>query len=289
MVEFLNNPTVQILFLPFFGSALLTGLILLLGRRKSGDGSGIGLANASVGAGFAWVAALILGTPTLPPAFNSSAILSATVALLAVGIILDLYLNQTTKFGRLIETVAIILCSIGIAAWMGGVIDFWSMPILIACGAVFFCLQRIGSNDAFGSGDATLILATAAFGLGLISWISGIAIDRDLAFGLATTSLGFYVWNLPRPRLYFGRSILLAGGGGLCMIALRLIEQAPPLIPAIILLGFIFFVDTASQYVPNRFKIIRLLPSSLILFILAVIPISLAAMAAVIAIEFQFN
>jgi hypothetical protein len=132
-------------------------------------------------------------------------------------------------------------------------------------------------------------MTLASVGLGLIAWISDIFVDRDLAFGLAATLLGFYVWNWPRPRLFFGRSILLAGGGGMLLIALRLLEQAPPLAPAIILLGFIFFIDSALRNLPHRFTFILNFSQSLAIIVLAAIPLLLAAIAAVIAIEIQIN
>ena len=289
MVDLLNNPIILLFVLPFFGTILMTGLIWLLGRNDSG----IALANASVGAAFAWISALVLGTPAFPPAFNSSAILSATVALLIIGILLDLFLTAETKFGRSIETSAFILSAIGAVTWMQGGIDIWSIPILIGWGLTIFNLQRVGTRTAPSRGNsgnwATLLIVLASLGLGIIAWISDIVVDRDLAFGLAASALGFYVWNWPRPRLFFGRSILLAGGGGMLMIALRLLEQAPPLAPAIILLGFIFFIDSALRNLPARFATILKISPSLTIIVLAAIPILLAAVAAVIAIEIQIN
>ena len=285
MSLFFTTPIVQVLLIPFLGTIVLIGLIRLIDRKSFG----ISTANSTVGAGFAWVWALILGTPNFPPAFNSGAILSATVCLLGIGMALDLGLKDTTKFGRFIETTAFILSGIGIAAWMRGGIDFWAIPILLCWGVVVFGLQRVGTAREFGSGDGALLLALASIGLGLIAWISDIAIDRDLAFGLSATSLGFLLWNLPKPRLFFGRSILLAGGGGLYMIALRLIEQAPPLLPSLILVGFVFFADGAVRHFPQKFTMSGFLPPSMKLTILALIPLVLALLAAVIATEFPVN
>ncbi len=289
MADFLNSSTFLLLVLPLLGTAILTGLIWFLDRNNAG----MALANASVGAGFAWVAALVLGTPNFPPAFNSSAILSATVALLIIGILLDLFLTAETKFGRLIETGAIIVSTIGAVAWMQSGIDIWSIPILIGWGLIIFNLQRIGTRTSpskgYGSSWASLFLLLGSVGLGCIAWLSDIVVDRDLAFGLAACLLGFYVWNWPRPRLFFGRSILLAGGGAMLMIALRLLEQAPPLAPAIILLGFIFFIDSALSNLPARFSTTLNFSPTLVIIVLAAIPILLAVIAAVIAIEIQIN
>ena len=285
MAAFFNIPAVQVLFVPFIGMIMLTGLLRVIGR----NGSGILTANAAAGISFAWFCAFILGTPIFPSAFNSSAILSATVCLLVIGTILDLTLTDKTKFGGLIETSVFILCGIMISIWMRAGVDLWTIPILLGWGAVAFGLHRVGTHKDFGAGDGALLLAIASFGLGLIAWISDIAIDRDLGFGLSAISLGFFAWNWPKPRIFFGRSILLAGGGGLYMIALRLVEQAPPLIPSLVLLGFVFFTDTAVRYFPQNTKLARLLPLSLKFLILALIPLALTILAAVIAIEFPMN
>jgi hypothetical protein len=203
--------------------------------------------------------------------------------------ILDFLLDNTVKFGRLIETMALLVCGVGILAWMRGGFDIWSVPLILGWGLVTFGLQRVGTDSEFGAGEGALMLALAAFGLGLIAWIGDINIDRDLAFGLCATALGFFVWNLPKPRLFFGRGILLAGGGGLYMVVLRLIEQAPPLIPSILLLGFIFFADSAVRYFPQKYPLVRILPTSIKIIILTAIPLVLAALAALIAIEFPVN
>lgn len=285
MTSYLNIPAVHFFLLPFLGTVLITGLIRFIGRESSG----LNLANASVGAGFTWVGAFILGTPLFPPAFNSSAILSATVCLLAIGIIFDLWISNTTKVGRLLETSIIILGGIAIAAWMRGGIDFWTAPILLGWGAALFSLQRISANREFGAGSGALMLALGSLGLFLIAWISDIADEQNLSLGLSAAAFGFAVWNWPKPRLFFGRSILLAGGGSLCMIALRLIEQAPPLIPAVVIVGFILFADRAVGHIPQSFKLANRLPASLKFITLAIIPLVLAALATLIATEFPIN
>jgi hypothetical protein len=282
MSSFFNIPFVQILLLPFFCTVVLISLLRLMGP-------GIKTANAAVGTAFAWVCAFILGSPDFPPAFNSSAILSATVSLLAIGMILDLSLGDKMRHGRLIETITLILSCIGVTIWMRGGIDLGSIPIFLGCGAVLFSLQRVANHKEFGSGMSSLLLFLIAGGLGIIAWISNITADRDLAFGLSSISFGFFAWNYPKPKLLFGHGVLLAGGGGLYMIAVRLIEQSPSLIPTLIILGFIFFADNAVQHFPNNFKLSRSLPISIKFLSLALIPLMLAIIAAVISNELPVN
>ncbi len=73
------------------------------------------------------------------------------------------------------------------------------------------------------------------------------------------------------------------------MLALRLVEQMPPLIPAFIILGFIFFVDVASQYVQKKLKLISPIPTSIKLLALSLFPLALATVVTLVAIKFPIN
>ncbi len=285
MPSILNTLITQALVLSFLGTLILTGLIYLIGRRKSG----VFLANASVGVSFTWFCAFILGTPDFPPEFNNTAILSATACLLISGTLFDFILIKRRNFPQPIVIIIILISGISITIWMRSGIDFWSLPILFGWCIVAFGLQRLSANEDFGSGDSALLLAIASLGTAIIAWISDIVVDRDLAFGLCVISFGFLICNCPKPRLLFGYSILLAGGGSLYMLALRLVEQMPPLIPAFIILGFIFFVDVASQYVQKKLKLISPIPTSIKLLALSLFPLALATVVTLVAIEFPIN
>ena len=285
MSTILNTLIAQVLVLSFLGTLIITGLIYLVGRK----GSGGFLANASVGVSFTWFCAFILGTPDFPPEFNNTAILSATACLLTSGALFDFILIKRKIFPQPIVMIIFLISGVGITIWMRSGIDFWSLPILLGWSIVAFGLQRLSANEEFGSGDSALMLVIASFGTAIIAWISDIAVDRDLAFGLCAISFGFFICTFPKPRLRFGYSILLAGGGSLYMLALRLVEQMPPLIPAFIVLGFIFFVDVASQYVQINLKLISPIPTSIKLLVLALFPLTLATVVTLVAIEFPIN
>ena len=285
MSIFLNTQLAQVLGLSFAGSLTLTGLVYLVGHRKSG----FFMANASVGVTFAWFCAFILGTPDFPPEFNNTAILSATACLLVSGTLFDFILIKRRNFPQPIIIIIILISGTSITIWMRSGIDFWSLPILFGWSIVALGLQRVSANKDFGSGDSALLLAIASLGTAIIAWISDIVVDRDLAFGLCAISFGFFICNCPKPRLLFGYSILLAGGGSLYMLALRLVEQMPPLIPAFIILGFIFFVDVASQYVQKNLKLISPIPASIKLLALSLFPLALATVVTLVAIEFPIN
>jgi len=275
----------QFLFLSFLGTLALTVLIFFIGR----EGSGFFMASASVGISFTWFCGFILGTPDFPPEFNNTAILSATACLLLAGAILDFNLVQGRKFNQLILTLIILVSGITITIWMKGNVDIWSLPILLGWSIIALTIHRIGTAEISGTGDGALLLGIAAFGLGIIAWISNIAVDRDLAFGLCAILIGFFVCNLPRPRFYFGYSILLAGGGSLYMIAIRLVEQVPTLIPAFIILGFIFFTDNTSRYLQIRSRLISYVPSSIKLLILACFPLAVAALTTIVANKYSIS
>jgi hypothetical protein len=285
MSTFSDTQIAQVLVLSFFGTLALIGLVCFVGRKNSGSF----MASASVGITYAWFCGFILGTPDFPPEFNNTAILSATACLLVIGAILDLSLIKKKKFPQPIVIMIIIISGIIITVWMRSGVDVWSLPILLGWSTVAISLHRISTNKIFGSGNSTFLLVTASLGTGIIAWISDIVVDRDLAFGLCAISIGFFVCNFPKPRLYFGYSILLAGGGSLYILVLRLVEQMPTLIPAFIILAFIFFVDISNQYAKKSLNIILPIPNSISIFILTLFPLSLATIIALIANEFPVN
>ena len=285
MPAFIDTLITQALVLSFLSTAALTGLIFITGRKQSG----FFLANTSVGVSFIWFLAFILGTPDFPPEYNNTAILSASACIFAIGILIDFFLLKEKKMYRSIAIIIILLIGVSITVWMRSGFDLWSTPILLGWCAIAFGLTRISNDPNFGSGDSTLVLTIASFGTGIISWLSDIAVDRDLAFGLCAISFGFFIFNYPKPRLYFGFSILFAGGGGLYMLAIRLVEQMPPLIPAFIILGFIFFVDIASTYVQRNLLLLPMIPSSVKIVVLSLFPLALATVITLVAIEFPIK
>ena len=216
MSIFLDTQIAQVLVISFFGTLALTGLVYLVGNKKSG----FFMANASVGVSFAWFCAFILGTPDFPPEFNNTAILSVTTCLLVIGVTLDFSLIKRRKLPQPIIILIILTSGTIITVWMRSGIDVWSLPILLGWSTIAINLQRISANKIFGSSNSTFLLVTASLGTGIIAWVSDIVVDRDLAFGLCAISIGFFVCNYPKPRLYFGYSILLSGGGRLYMLAL---------------------------------------------------------------------
>ncbi|MDC0196061.1 hypothetical protein OAJ93_00495 [Gammaproteobacteria bacterium] len=285
MPTFLNTLIAEGLVLSIFGTIILTGLIYFIGRNKSG----VTIANASVGVTFAWFCALVLGTPDFPPEFNNTAILSATVCLLIIGVILDFSLIKRKKFPQIIIILIILLSGFIVTIWMRSGIDVWFLPVLLGWSITAISLHRISTDAIFSSGNCTFILIIASLGTGIIAWISNIVVDRDLAFGLCAISIGFFICNLVKSDLKFGYSILLAGGGSLYILTLRLVEQMPSLISAFIILAFVFFADIATKYVQENLKLKLPIPTSINLFVLALFPLALATVITLIANEFPVS
>ena len=73
------------------------------------------------------------------------------------------------------------------------------------------------------------------------------------------------------------------------MIAIRLVEQVPTLIPAFIILGFIFFTDNTSRYLQIRSRLISYVPSSIKLLILACFPLAVAALTTIVANKYSIS
>lgn len=285
MPIFLETLIAQVIVLSFLGAFLLTGLICIIGRNKSG----LFMANSSVGITFAWYCAFILGTPDFPPDYNNTAILSATTCLLAIGLALDFILIKRKKISLLITIVFILLSGVVVTVWMRSGIDLWSLPTLIGWSILAIRLHLISTKKEFGPSSITFLMLSASLGTGIIAWISNITIDRDLAFGLCAILIGFLACTWLKPSLSFGYSILLAGGGSLYILTLRLVEQMPSLIPGFIILAFVFFTDLASQYVRQKMKLKLPIPDSIILFVLTLLPLSLATVITLIANEFPIN
>jgi hypothetical protein len=285
MFSFFSMSTLYILIPPFFGTVILTGLIYITERKGSG---GI-LANASVGISFAWFCAFIIGTPDFPPQFNSSGILSAIVSLIIIGAILDFCLHKNIKFQRFAKVITLVVSGFGATIWMRNGIDLWLIPYVTCWCVVMFSVQHMSETKHIGPIISIVQLILTTFGLGLIAWISDIEIDHILAFGLSSTLLGFLVCNFTTAKFFFGSSILFAGGGSLCMLAMRLLDQAPALAPAIILLGFILFTASAASQIHLKSIMVFLIPNSIKIAVFAVIPLMLSIIAAIIATEFEIK
>ena len=285
MTGILSAPIPHLLLFCLAASIVIMGIIAFIGR----DGSGFFLANSAPCIAFIWFSSFVLGTPDFPPRLDSSGILSAITALLMIGTTLDFYLVRGKLLIGTISFLIIFICGMAITIWMQGKIDIWSLPITIGWCIMMITVQRIGCKENSGSAEGTLLLVMGALGVSVTAWISNITIERDLSLALCTLLSIFFLCNLTKTRFYFGYSILLASGGSIYMLVIRLSQQDPFLIPAFIILSFIFFSDNANRHMQIRFKYLSYIPNSIKILILSSFPLALAAVTTIVANTFSSN
>ncbi|MAF50172.1 MAG: hypothetical protein QGH73_09110 [Rhodospirillales bacterium] len=280
-MELFGDPLIRTLAAPF-AVALLFGVIIRLAGR---GGSGRRIAAAGAGIAFAWSAAFALGAPPLPPEMGFDSVVTLAVAALVLGLGLDFYFNPERDRGdwaAFLELGLIILYGIGAPAWLRGGIDAWAAVILLAWGFTAFRMRALAHD---GVTPSVMLMMTAA-GLGVIAWAAKLPVDQELGFGLAAAAAGFLVLSLADRSLAFGATALLGFAGGILTIGVRIAEEAAALIPAVLILGFIFFTDSLirrpalAKYAGNR------LARSGLMIAAALAPIALAAAAALIGARF---
>jgi hypothetical protein len=291
-MEMFDNPAIRIFVGPLLG-ALALGLVL---RLAGGAGSGRRIAGAGIGLAFAWSAAMVFGAPAIPPAPGPDALVSAVAVGLIGGILFDVYGTGEGSGGRLagwpgwLEWGLILAFGAGWTAWL---LDGFGpeVPVIMALwGLMVFRLRRVFATDVdVLAGDAlaplAMLMMTAA-GLGLIAAAANLEISRDLSLALAAGIAGFALLSMFDRSLRFGLTPVLGAGGGILMIAVRMTDAAPFLIPAVVILGFILFADSSfRQPALARFAAFRWGRFGLIA-LGGTVPIALAAAAALIGAGF---
>lgn len=286
MTEFLKEPWIGLIAAPILGVAILAGLIKLSARGGTGFDPKRTLPGAAVGVVFAWISALVLGSPEFPPIAGSESIVTLTAALLLVGLLIDYFLPIQNLNFRLWETIIVIVTGIAFIAWLRAGLDLWTVILLLSWGLVAFRLLKVGAQNSIGTASASAMMIMAALGMAGVSYIAGLPADRDIAIGLAAALFGFFTWNWPRSKFVFGFSLLLAGGGAIIILAVRLLEQSTAFIPALILIGFVFFADSAIQRISLLSNIRRPEAIPLLIALISVLPLLLAVLVAFIGVEY---
>lgn len=294
-MELFDNPAIRIFAGPLLG-ALALGVVL---RLAGGAGSGRRIASAGIGLAFAWSAAMVFGAPALPPEPGPDALVSTAAVGLIVGVLFDVYgagEGSSGPGGRLsgwrgwLEWGLILGFGAGAAAWLLDGLGA-EVPVIMALwGLIVYRLRRVFAKDVdVLAGDALVplvMLMMAAAGLGLTAAAANLESSRDLALALAAAIAGFVVLSLFDRSLRFGLTPVLGAGGGILMIAVRMTDAAPFLIPAVVILGFILFADSLfHQPALARFAALRWGRFGLIA-LGGTVPIALASAAALIGAGF---
>ncbi len=286
MIEYLSKIWISSYLTPFLGVAVLVGLLKLTAKGGTGFNPQRSLPGASVGVAFAWVSALVLGSPEFPPIPGSGAIVSTTATLLLLGVLLDYFLPIQNLNFRLWETVIVIVSGITLIAWLRAGLDLWAVFLLLIWGILVFRLLKVGAQIRIGMASATAMMIMAACGLAAVSAIAGLPADAEIAIGLAAANLGLFVWNWPKQRFVFGFCLLLAGGGALLILAVRLLEESATFAPSLVLVGFVLFADTALERIPLPSILRKQIAIPLMIAVISLLPLALAAAAALISVDF---
>lgn len=282
MYQLFADPLIRLVVAPLLFSAALAGLIRLAGRV----GAGRRAAGASVAIAFVWLCALLLGLPEFPPTADGASIVYTVAAGLLIGAAFDLTDGQPAMVDIAAWAVGIALPIVA-SWWLAGappLVDTGTAPLTSATlTAVAWLiaelrLRRLAEDSRIG----TVMLAMAALGLGVVAWVAGAEIERGLGIGLASAFAGFLVWNWPRARFAFGYALMFGGGAALFATAQRLAAGPGTLAPALILLMFVFFADSVSWRLRRGSDTAWRLLYPLVIAGLALLPVLLAAAAALI-------
>ncbi|MEE2760544.1 MAG: hypothetical protein VYE18_03780 [Pseudomonadota bacterium] len=303
-MEFFADALVRIICAPFAGALALAVMIRIAGS----SGSGRRIASAGIGLAFAWSAAMIFGAPEIPPAPGPDGLVSVAAVGLILGTLFDIYgQRDSTRSARVssgitgwladwrgwLEWTLILAFGGGTAAWMQEEIGSTGPVITGLWGLAVLRLRHVfGKNNDTLAGDALVPLAMlmmAAAGLALTAAAANSASDRDLALALAAAIAGFLALSLFDRSLGFGLTPVLGAAGSVLAVAVRIADADRYLIPAVAVLGFIFYADTLFRQ-PALARCAGLRWGRLGLVVLgALVPIALAATAALVGVGFTRN
>ena len=303
-MEYFADSLVRVISAPFAGALALAVMIRIAGS----SGSGRFIAGAGVGLAFTWSAAMVFGAPEIPPAPGPDGLVSVAAVGLILSILFDVYMQRDEVrsarapsgiFGWIadrrgwLEWTLILAFGAGTAAWLREEIGGTVIVITGLWGLIVFRLRQVfGKNSDTLAGDALVpmgMLMMAAAGLALAATAANSAGDRDLALALAAAITGFLVLSLFDQSLGFGLTPLLSAAGGVLAVAVRMTDADRFLIPAVGVLGFIFYADTLFR-LPALARFAGLRWGRLGLVVLgALVPMALAATAALIGVGFGGN
>ena len=275
MIDMHVDPLLALFLYPFLGTGIIAGIISLVGRGPSKTV----LISAATGIGTAWVCAFVLGIPSFALTFDSSSIAHIVLAGLFLGALLDHFLPKFYSEHRVISSSIDLTFAAAVILWIRVDIDLWSILIFLTWGIILISSRR----HSYDARIPLIMTLVTAIGLATIAWIGDILVDRNLAFGIGSTVLGFTLWLIYKHDLPIGFSFYWSTFTALLLIALRIIEANPLMSIPIFLLGFIFFADSILLRINARFKLFSRLATPLLVGALSLLPIILASASALVA------
>jgi len=275
MFELTGEIWFRLLALPI-AATLIAALLLRITTRSD---SASRLESAAVGVAFAWIVSLTVGVRHFPPPRDGSGIAYLVIGGLVAGAVIDYVLPTIKAANRLWETGLDLVVWLFLIWWIRGGID---VIALVAFAAWSLAMVRLRRAEASPPNAHTTAIAAAA-GLAVVAWIGDSLIDRDMAAGLAVVLLAYLVWQIFLPGATAGFALMWGGYMGIGLISLRLLEISESLGLALIVLGFMFFADTAAEKLPLPQRIAGWIKPPVTIFFLSCLPLILAAIAAFVA------
>ncbi|MEK9677896.1 MAG: hypothetical protein VW169_05825 [Rhodospirillaceae bacterium] len=275
MFDFTGEIWFRLLALPI-AATLIAALLLKIATRS---GSASRLETAAVGVALAWILSLTLGAPQFPPPRDGAGVAYFVIGGLVAGAMIDYVLPMIKAANRLWETGLDLAVWLFLIWWMRNGIDVIGLAAFAAWGLAMVRLRRAEPSPL----NAHTMAVAAAAGLAIIAWIGDSVVDRDIATGLAIALLTYLVWQIFLLGATAGFALMWGGYMGIGIIGLRLLETSESLGVALILLGFIFFADTAAEKLPLPQRLAGWVRPPVSIFILSCLPLILAAIATFVA------
>jgi len=275
MFDIITGSFFALFVLPFFGTIILAGIIGLSGRGASRKI----LISASTGIGTAWVCAFVLGIPTFQITFDSSSMPHIILVGLLLGALIDHLLPQLGNKYEIIRWSLDLIFAAAVITWIRGEVDLVSILIFLIWGCIQFSARR-QANDAR---MPAIMVVVSAIGLSITAWIGDILADRNLAFGVGSTGLGFFVWLWFKRDIPLGFSFFWSSFTALLLIALRVIETNPLMAVPILVLGFVFFTDSILSRKKRWPTFFKQFAAPIVVCALSILPIVLASASALVA------
>ena len=287
MLDIFQDPLYRAAILPFGGTVILALVVRVLG----GADLGRHYTGAVVGAVFLWVCGMVLGIPEFPPRADSSAVAYILLIAWVLGLGLDL-LERLGYWNSTFEFVILAILGAGIIWWLNGAdLEFLTRGTEGLTAAIIYMVWlllagrfRTVSKDAH---IPAIMMTITATGVGIAAWIAVLPADSELAFGLASALLGFFVLNLPGGRNPFSSSLLLAGSAALLVISIRLLQTVDISGIALLILVLIGYADTVSKHADFGPRFAQPVIKILALILLSAIPVALTAAATLVEMQFQ--
>ena len=273
MTTYISGSLIAFCILPLVATLIIAAAIRFCGGRLNDDR----LVSASAGVCIVWVTVLVLGMPGFPPLPGKHALPMILLFGLVLGSLLDQFLPVLRDRARLWNTVLDFAFAIGAVTWFRGTLDLWCLLIFAAWGTLQIRTRRYTGSNAM----PVVMMFLSAAGLALIAWTGGAISDEALSLGVFSATLGLGALLSINRSLHLGYGYHWGGFTAQLLIALRIIESNPALIAPILVLGFIFYADTAAACLADWKPTMKKVPRPMLTGLVSIFPLTLAMVIAV--------